>query len=47
MKKTLLLLIAFVGIANQSFCQKQVQKKIDSLFMVLKTAKEDVGEGIG
>jgi len=41
MKKTLFLLIVIASIAKLSFCQKHGQEKIDSLFTVLKTVKED------
>jgi signal transduction histidine kinase len=41
MKKALFLLIVIASIAKLSFCQKHGQEKIDSLFTVLKTAKED------
>ena len=41
MKKALFFLIVIVSIARLSFAQNQGQVKIDSLFTVLKTAKED------
>jgi len=39
--KTTLLLIVVLIIAGPSFSQKQGQKKIDSLFSVLKKTKQD------
>jgi signal transduction histidine kinase len=44
MKKALFLLIVFAGIAKLSFGQTQGQEKIDSLFTVLKTTKEDTAK---
>ena len=44
MKKALFLLIVIASLAKLSFCQKHEQEKIDSLFTVLKTAKEDTAK---
>jgi tetratricopeptide (TPR) repeat protein len=44
MKKALLSLIVIVSIASQSYARKQGQEKIDSLFSVLRTAKEDTSK---
>jgi signal transduction histidine kinase len=44
MKKAFFLLVVIAGIAKLSFCQKQGQEKIDSLFTILKTAKEDTSK---
>ncbi|MCX6235094.1 MAG: tetratricopeptide repeat protein [Bacteroidetes bacterium] len=41
MKKALFLLVIIASIATQSFSQKQGQEKIDSLFTILNSAKED------
>ena len=44
MKKAFLFLIIIIFIASQSNAGKQGQEKIDSLFSVLKTAKEDTAK---
>ena len=44
MKKAFLFLIIIIFIASQSNAGKQGQEKIDSLFSVLKTAKEDTSK---
>jgi signal transduction histidine kinase len=44
MKKVIFLLILIASIIKLSYCQNQGQEKIDSLFTVLKTAKEDTAK---
>jgi hypothetical protein len=44
MKRTIFLLIFLVTITSQSFAKKQGKEKIDSLLIVLKTAKDDTSK---
>jgi hypothetical protein len=39
--KTKLLLVILLGLAIPSVCQKKGQEKLDSLFAVLRTSKQD------
>jgi len=44
MKKAIFLLVVIASIAKLSFCQKQGQEKIDSLFTALQFEKEDTAK---